>query len=82
MWRRNHLPLTAKIYHSDHELLQICIAEVKVFTKSQWSASPAIRYVIIDSTKTYMWDLVIVKNSHDLLVEFPYTYHNQQVVQW
>jgi hypothetical protein len=29
MWRRNHLPLTAMIRHSYHELLQICVAEVK-----------------------------------------------------
>jgi hypothetical protein len=29
MWRRNHLPLTARIRHSYHELLQIYIAEVK-----------------------------------------------------
>jgi hypothetical protein len=29
MWRRNHLPPTARIRHSYHELLQICIAEVK-----------------------------------------------------
>ena len=29
MWRRNHLPLTARIRHSYHELLQICVAEVK-----------------------------------------------------
>jgi hypothetical protein len=29
MWRRNHLPLTARIHHSYHELLQICVAEFK-----------------------------------------------------
>jgi hypothetical protein len=36
-----------------------------------WSVSPAIRYVIIDSAETYMWDLVTVKNLHELLAEFP-----------
>jgi hypothetical protein len=30
-----------------------------------------IRYVVIESTVTYMWNLVTVKNSHELLVEFP-----------
>jgi hypothetical protein len=40
-------------------------------SKCEWSVSPAIRYVIIDSIETYMWDLVTVKNSHELLVEFP-----------
>jgi hypothetical protein len=29
MWRHNHLPLTARIRHSYHELLQICVAKVK-----------------------------------------------------
>jgi hypothetical protein len=29
MWRRNHLPLTARIRHSYHELSQICVAKVK-----------------------------------------------------
>jgi hypothetical protein len=70
MWRRNHLPLTARIHHSYHELLQICIVEVKSLCEV-W-----VKCLASHSIRNYRlnWNLHVGpgdnKELHKLLVEF------------
>jgi hypothetical protein len=67
-WRRNHLLVTARIRHSYHESLQICVAKVESLVKVlKHLTRHSLGIYIKDSPKTYMWDLVIIKNSFEII---------------